>query len=166
MPRVNEPLNIKGAKIIFRNFGGDKDQYDRDGKRTFALKFVDHEEAQAIMDLGWNLRIRQPKNEEQDPYYYLKVGIRFDFFPPNVYIVTKNNKTRLTEDTIGLLDEAEIVKADVVIRPYNWVMNEGTKNEKRGCKAYLKAAYITIEQDAFADDYDDIPLTGDGHLPF
>ena len=42
---------------------------------------------------------------------------------------------------------------DLTIRPYNWVIQEGTTNEKRGVKAYLRNMYVVIEEDRFAEKY-------------
>ena len=142
--RVNNSLIIENAHIMggpFRNFSGREDKYD------------DPDDAKNLIDAGWNVRMLAPREGDDAPRYYLQVAVSFNKYPPKVVLLTRRNRTTLDEESVSSLDIAEIRNADVVIQPYNWVMQEGTRNEKRGVKAYLKTLYVTIEEDEFAEKY-------------
>ena len=93
------------------------------------------------------------RRDGEEPRYYIQVAVSFENIPPTVYMITKRKKVKLDEESIDTLDFAEIRNVDLTIRPYNWVIQEGTKNEKSGVKAYLRSLYVVIEEDEFAEKY-------------
>jgi len=156
---IKSTISIEDARIGFRNFSGKPGKYNAEGNRNFCV-FLDHDHAKMLEEDGWNIRWLQPRDDQDDMQGYLQVSISFKNIPPKILMITSRGKTTINEETISSLDWAEIKEVDVIIRPYNWVVQEGTKNEKRGIKAYVKSMYITIAEDEFEKKYFDVPTEG------
>lgn len=150
--KITENIIVENARLIFKNFGGEASKYNRKGDRNFCVVIEDPEQAQALANDGWNIKRLDPRDEDDEPTYYITVKVNFDNEPiPTINMVTSitKKKTQLFEDTVQCLDYSRILAADVIIKPYNWDVNG-----KQGVSAYLQTLYVMIEEDPFAYKYE------------
>lgn len=147
--KVTDNIIIENARLLFNNFSGKETIYNREGDRNFCVVIDDAKTAEKLKLDGWNIKTLPMRDEDEEPTHYLKVRLKYDPIPPNIYLITSRNKTLLTEETVGSLDFAEIKNVDLIIRPYNW-----TTMNNSGVSAYVKTMYVTIEEDVFASKYE------------
>lgn len=141
-------LQIDDAKIIFRNFEGRGDKYNREGDRNFSLLIEDPDTADSLIENGWNVRIKPGRDEDEGPFMRLPVKVKFTDYGPNVYLVTGDRRNELDEESIGCLDNIDIESVDLDIRPYDWEVNGRT-----GRTAYLQSMQVVQRIDRFAARY-------------
>ena len=144
-------LEIGNATLRYRNFEGKQKTYNKEGDRNFCV-VLDEETSNELRAAGWNVRWQKPRpGEENDPRVgLLEVAVSYKIRPPRVLLIAGKKQTLLTQETVKMVDWADIVKADVVIRPRLWQDDAG----KSRIKAYLQTLYVTIVTDSFAESYD------------
>ena len=145
-------LQIDDARIIYRNFAGRGDKYNREGDRNFAVVIPDEETADELTNLGWNVKIKPPREDGDTPFMFLPVKVKFNDRGPNVYLKTGNVQNKLDEESVGLLDNIDIISIDLDIRPFDWDVNG-----KQGRTAYLQSIRVIQDVDRFAGDDGNFP---------
>lgn len=149
-------LQIDDARIIWPNFSGRSDKFNRDGERNFTLVIPDPEITEALQndtnELGaaWNVKVRAPREEGEEPFTTMLVKVKFTGRGPRVYLRSGNKRIELTEETIGCLDSMDIRTCDMDIRPFD---GEGNYGPFRA--AYLHSMEVVQDIDRFAARYAD-----------
>ena len=110
---VRGVLQIEDARIIYRNFGGEASKYNREGDRNFAVIIPNQEICDQLTAEGWNVKIKPPRDEDDTPFMFLPVKVKFNNRGPNIYVQSAGNVKRLTEETVGMLDEIDIQSVDM-----------------------------------------------------
>lgn len=137
-------LQIDDARICFRNFRGEENAFNAKGNRNFSVIIPDMDIAEALLDnknkygAAWNVKIKAPQEEGGSPFIHMPVKVKYtDRSCPVVYLTSGRNRVKLTEETIGMLDDIDIDYIDMDIRPYD---DEGRFGPFRS--AYLQEMHV------------------------
>jgi hypothetical protein len=112
------------------------------------------EMAQALMNetnrygVGWNIRIKPPREEGEDAFMRLPVKISTKNRIPAIYLNSAGNVRRLDEDTMGIIDDMAIRSVNLDIRPY-----DGEIRGEAFRSAYLDSIEVIQEIDRFTARY-------------
>jgi hypothetical protein len=139
-------LQINDARIIHRNFEGRGTMYNREGDRNFSVVIPSQDMADKLIELGWNVKIKDPREDGDEPFIFLPVKVSFNGYGPAVYLQSGNRRIELDEETVKCLDDVDVISADMDIRPYDW----GPINGKYGRSAYLQSIRVHQRIDRFA----------------
>lgn len=152
MPQQDNTVLMEGVRIIFRNFAGREGQYNREGDRNFAV-LLDDKTAAAMAEDNWNVKWLRPRTDEEGetPQAYLPISVNFKGRPPRIVLITSRGRTNIDESQVETLDWVDIINVDLIVRPYEW-----TVNQKSGVKAYLSSLYVTIQEDPLELKYSEL----------
>lgn len=149
-------LMIDDAEICWPNFSGKENKFNREGDRHFTLRIRNVDDIERLQsdtnEFGdsWNLKIK-PATEEYDTCATMKVKVKFSRRGPEVWLVSNGNRIQLNEDTIGCLDDIDIERIDLDIRPYDDCLPNG----KSFRAAYLNGMEVVQRVSRFAARYQD-----------
>ena len=148
----NSKLVVRDAKIIFRNFSGRDTKYDNSGKKTFCIFIGDRETADMLRDYGWYVKPLKSRNDEEE-HFCIQVTVKFhedrEFLNPVIEAYTRQQKTVLDDESVGILDFADIYNINIVLSPYYYK----DRNGESKISAYLKKLAVAIDEDDFSDEY-------------
>lgn len=145
---VNDKEVLENCRIVFRNFEGREEQYNRAGDRNFSV-VLDDEQAERMKAQGWNVKSKPPREEGDREFHHLKIKVNFrSKKPPTIVMISSKGRTLLDQDMVGMLDLAELALVDMIIRPYEYDVNG-----KTGRTAYLDSIYVTLAEDELSLKY-------------
>lgn len=149
--RRRETITLRDAPVIYKNFTGEKRQYNNEGNRNFCV-MLSEADAMELHAAGWLVKPMKKQEEDEEQYYTLKVTVKFGDFPPRCWLVSSGGRTMLGENMVGMFDKLDSVKVDLVIAAYDWEVNGNT-----GRKAYLQNMYYHMYEDELDLEYADMP---------
>ena len=153
----NNRLFIGNAQICMVNFRGEERRSRRtgeivnaEGDRNFCIR-LEPEKAKELKLEGWNVKSYFSSNNTDHTvpdFEYLPVSVSYKLYPPVIYLISGNKKTKIDENMINELQGKEFENIDLVINPYHW-----QRGNNSGVKAYLFKGYFTLLLDEFDQKY-------------
>ena len=153
MREPDERVRFDNADIIFKHFGGEKDDFHTEGQRDFAIR-IDEEEARYLADKGLNVKPFTSKDPDEPPMFYVKVKLRYGVRDdgtergPIINTYTDKVKRELNKSNVGMLDRARILDADVVTHIYR-----RQNNGKPTATLTLDILHAVIKERRYDDPY-------------
>lgn len=145
-----EILQIDDARIAYRNFRGEGSKYNREGDRNFVVIIPNQDIADALINdknqygVGWNVKIKPPRDEDDQPFIYLPVKVKFTEKGPKIYLESGSSRNTLDEGKVAMIDDIDISRVDLDVRPYDDIING-----KPFRAAYLQSMRVVQNIDRF-----------------
>ena len=109
-------ITIKNSSVAYKNFRGIGGEYNNEGDRNFNV-VIDETTARELKNAGYNIRVQPGRKEGDDDRYLLKINVSYRFVEPNIYVIEDGTRVKITEDTVGRLDGANIDFVDLSFTP-------------------------------------------------
>lgn len=146
-------VTLNNVGIIFPNFAGRSDQYNKTGIRNFSVT-ISNDTAEAMLADGFNVKFPKP-NPEIDPdddrrlpTLNITVSKDHDIIPYGIriFLVDGENEQRVDNTNLDMLDGLDIDYANVKFSVYDWSVNGIS-----GRKAYLQSLQIFLKDYSFGE---------------
>lgn len=141
---------MRGVRIIFRNFRGEKSKFNQEGKRSFGV-VLPPDLAEAMAEDGWPVKTLDPREDDEDQIVtpWLPIAVEYDKGrPPRITLITSRGSTPLDSSNVGQLDQVDITNVDLIVNPSYWEVTG-----RSGIKAYAKTMFVTIDEDELEREY-------------
>lgn len=114
-------VELTGCNIMHKNFSGRPTKYNQAGGVPGFSVIIDDRIADKLSEIGVNVKVRPPKNDEDEPMYYFDLRMnRLDENPPTIFISDSDpdgiQMKEFNPKNIALLDRMEIVSTDMNLR--------------------------------------------------
>lgn len=150
-------ITFEDAQIIFRNFEGRGDRYNREGSRNFSV-IVSEDDAIMLDEMGCNVKRTKPRDgdEEGKPYVKILLGM----YDPEIYVISRGRKKLLAPSQYAKLDRLEFEQADLEVSKSN---KQWENNGRTGYSLYLETLVVVVIESKILSKYDDYD---EEELPF
>jgi len=144
MPDPKRPtFTLENAQVIYPNLEGRVSEYNKEGKKGFAI-VLPEDFADKLLRDGWHVNRTEPREEGEPSIPFINIKVNFKQKPPRVVMVTSTGPVPLNERSVGVLDDADIEYVDLTCIGNPW---------ERGLSCYLQKAFFVINEDVLDQKY-------------
>ena len=143
------PITIIEVPIIWKNFSGERRQYNERGDRLFNIVISDENYATDLANAGWPVKEFLNREEGEEREFHMECKVNYaSKYPPRIYLVKHEKSIMLSEATISTLDMLPISFVSVKLNPYRWSNTSGS-----GIKPYVDTMYAMVDQNELDERY-------------
>lgn len=137
---------VEDTQVIWANFAGAEGRYNPAGRRNFNI-ILDEESAKFLTDEGFNVKLKQAKDPDDDDIWTLKINVNFkSYYPPTIWKKNNHGTKQLDEEHVSELDTAWIEHVDLIFNP-------NVYDDRK--TAYLDTLYATIKENELENRFFD-----------
>lgn len=134
-----------------RNFRGEGSRYNRAGDRNFIM-VLPNADVERCKEMGLNVKqFKAREDVDGEPDHYVKVAVKYrnirgekTKMQPDIFTITSGGRKPLVEDTVAVLDQAQLDGVDVIVRMHHWELETGATGTSLYCE---KLAARLVEDD-------------------
>lgn len=98
-------VTVEGCRLLWPHLSGKAGRFNREGERGFTIVFDDADEVQKLIDEGYNVNIKAPREPGDEPF--MKMTIKMAYTPkyrPQVWLNVNGQRKVLDENTCEAID--------------------------------------------------------------
>lgn len=143
---------LRHVEVPFKNFIGAPTNLHRDGEQPNFTCVISEQDAEALKAQQWSgIGIIAPGRPGDPVRHRVNIKVGFRKSPPNLAFKYENDSRLhpVTEETLNLLQELNILYVDVSFEPSYWSRPTG----EYGFTPYVRTLVATVSEDPLAREY-------------
>ena len=143
-----EPIELQDATLLFPNFAGVPNQFNKAGDRNSCV-LIDDALAGQLSAIGWNVRIGKSSDPDVIPGKFISFTVNTDAkFPPRLWLIRQGRRPELmAPEDFNILDFARFKSVSLKINHYIW------QEKPQKVSGFLEEGFFELQPDPLRDRY-------------
>lgn len=149
-PHAGPSITLENVPIVYKNFLGEKGQYNEEGERSFNIIIEDPDMAEQLAADGLNIKPYLDEDGNITSYHF-QVKVNYNSRrPPRIYRVTQEGRRQqfLDSKQVGMLDSVTVSSVDITFGTWVW-----RESPLPNVSAYCNVMYAKVEEDPLDAKY-------------